>query len=42
MRLSLTRIVLSVAALAAVAPATADAQAPAASSGGAVAPQAAP
>jgi rare lipoprotein A len=42
MRLSLTRIVLSVAALAAVAPATAGAQEPAPLSGGAVAPQAAP
>jgi len=42
MRLSLTRIVLFVAALAAVAPATADAQEPAAPSGGAAAPQAAP
>ena len=42
MRLSLTRIVLSVAALIAVAPATADAQDPAAPSGGATAPVAAP
>ena len=42
MRLSLTRIVLFVAALAAVAPATADAQEPAAPSGGATAPLAAP
>jgi len=42
LRLSLTRIVLSVAALIAVAPATADAQDPAAPSGGATAPVAAP
>ena len=42
MRLSLTRIVLSVAALAAVAPATADAQEPTPPSGGATAPLATP
>ena len=42
MRSSLTRIVLFVAALAAVAPATADAQEPAAPSGGATAPASAP